>query len=203
MVYDAVDHAGLCYNADDARAAIHFYYSRAIKRRKRQKLPVGGKSAIADKIMAMRDDNRVPIPRSWNLQLVKITGADGCNRSLDERRSSLDASKVVGGKLQNRKTTTLKVLLVTQILVRRDEQVELALGQPEQVAVPDAAPTALLRRRALATRKKSVHRPWYAFIQQNSHAAEERSSADSELSRTRRAISRVTDGKHSRNSSSV
>ena len=45
-----------------------------------------------------------------------------------------------------------------------------------------------------------VHRPRRAFVQEDSHVAGE-SNACPERSNTRQAKSRVTDGKHSRNSS--
>ncbi len=52
-------------------------------------------------------------------------------------------------------------------------------------------------------RQEGVHRPRYAFVQENSHAEVGVNNADSDRSSTRTTIGRVTDGKHSRNSSSV
>ena len=49
-------------------------------------------------------------------------------------------------------------------------------------------------------RKKYMHRPRHALVQQDSHAARR---ADSDRANIRQAISRVTDGKQSRNSSNV
>jgi|GEM_PF-2469883 len=48
--------------------------------------------------------------------------------------------------------------------------------------------------------KGFVHRPRHTLIQEDVHAAAV-SNADSDWSRMRRAVSRVTEGKHSRNSS--
>ncbi len=47
--------------------------------------------------------------------------------------------------------------------------------------------------------EKFVHRPGNALVQQDPHAAVGISNAVSDRSRMRRAISPVTEGKHSRN----
>jgi len=82
-------------------------------------------------------------------------------------------------------------------------QFAFRFSQTQEIAVLDAAPTALLGRQAHMTRKYFVHGPRDAFILQDFHAAAGVSRADSELSRTRQAMGRVTEGKHSRNSSKV
>lgn len=93
--------------------------------------------------------------------------------------------------------------MVADVLVGGEEQVKLRFGEAEQLPILDSAPPAPRHRHAFVTDKQLVDRPGDAFIQQDSHAEAGVSNATSEHSRTRQAISRVTDGKHSRNSSSV
>jgi hypothetical protein len=64
----------------------------------------------------------------------------------------------------------------------------------------NAAPATFLGGRAFVADQRLVHRPRHTLVQQNPHAL---SSADSQSSKRRPAISRVTDGKQSSNSSSV
>ena len=56
---------------------------------------------------------------------------------------------------------------------------------------------------AFVTGQQLAHRPRHALVQQDVHVGVGASKADSERSRSLQAISRVTDGKHSRNSSKV
>jgi len=72
----------------------------------------------------------------------------------------------------------------------------------EEAAIFDAAPAVLLGSGTVVAGQQPVHRPRHTLIPQDSHAATGSSKASSERSKIRRAISRVTDGKHSRNSSS-
>jgi hypothetical protein len=74
-------------------------------------------------------------------------------------------------------------------------------GSAQQLPICDSTPTPVLRSYALVARKNLIQRPGHALVQKNLHAGASR--ALSERSKTRQAISRVTDGKHSRNSSSV
>src|SRR5213596_1239725 len=67
----------------------------------------------------------------------------------------------------------------------------------------ESAPANPLWGLALVAGQDSAHRPRDALVQQDFHALAGASSAASERSRTRRAMSRVTEGKHSRKSSRV
>lgn len=104
----------------------------------------------------------------------------------------------VGRHLENRELSGRQVLLVAQILVRGDEEIVFLFGQTQKVAVFKPAPTATLRTRANVADKVFGQRPRDTLVEDNPHAAR---SAASESSRTWQAISLVTDGKHSRNSS--
>src|ERR1017187_6786160 len=139
----------------------------------------------------------------WDFQLMKLARMHGRNCGLNKLRRRLDATIIIGRKFQNGNLPASEILLVTNVLVGRDEQVEFVFRQPEQIAVLDPAPAALLGGGTFMAGKKFAHRPGDAFVQKNFHSATGVSSADSELSRTRQAIARVTDGKHSRNSSRV
>jgi hypothetical protein len=80
-------------------------------------------------------------------------------------------------------------LLVTHVLIRRNEDVKLRFRATKQLTVFDAAPTALLNRYAIVANENFVNRPRDAFMQQNPHWAAGERSANSERSKTRRAIS--------------
>jgi hypothetical protein len=113
----------------------------------------------------------------------------------------LDATQVVAGKFEDGDTSSGQVLLITDILIRRDEQIELSLSLLEEVSVFETAPTLALSRGALVPGKKLVERPGDTLVQQNPHGAEA-NTAFCESSSSLVAASRETDGKHSRNSSS-
>ena len=140
-------------------------------------------------------------PHSRDFEAQEIACFDASHRSLDFSGCGEDAAKVVAGKLDDRDAASGEVLLVADVLVGRDEQVEFRFRQPQEITVLDSAPAALRRRGSGVACEQPVHRPWHTFVQQDVHAGA--SSADSERSRTAQAIARVTDGKHSINSSSV
>lgn len=137
---------------------------------------------------------------SGNLQPSKVARFDPSDFSLDGYADGKDAAEVVGCEFDDCNPATEEVLLITDILVGSDEQIELDFGLPEQIAVLDSSPALFLRSSAIMAGKKPAHRPRHALVQQDLHAAAA-SSADSERSRTWQAISRVTEGKHSMNSS--
>jgi hypothetical protein len=93
--------------------------------------------------------------------------------------------------------------LILDILVRGYEEVEFPFGKAKQIAIGNTAPPSPLRRLTLMIRKEFMQRPRDTFVEEDFQAAVGETNAASDRSRTRRAISRVTDGKHSRNSSSV
>lgn len=112
-----------------------------------------------------------------------------------------NAPKVIRVEFENGDLPTLEVLLVANVLIAGDEEVEFCLRFLNQFSVFYSMPTAFLGGSASMTHENFVHRPWDALVQKDSHAVAKR--ADSERSNTDTAISRVTVGKHSRNSSSV
>jgi hypothetical protein len=126
----------------------------------------------------------------------------GINRRTDQRGGGLNAAQVVGGEFENCNVKTGQVLLIAHVLVRSNEKLELAFRPTKQFSMLDSAPTTFLGRSTLVTGEEFVHRSGNALVQQDSHAAVGISSAVSERSKMWRAISHVTEGKHSRNSSS-
>jgi hypothetical protein len=120
---------------------------------------------------------------------------------LNEIGGRHDSSQVIGGNFEDGDPPISEVLLVADILIAGDEQVEFQLRLSNQVSILDRVPTALLGGGARVPEQQLVHRPRDALVQKDSHAVANR--ADSERSNTPTAISRVTVGKHSRNSSSV
>ena len=139
--------------------------------------------------------------RSRYFEVPEITSLDAGHHGLNFSRCREDASEVIGGKLDDRDAASGEVLLLADVLVGRDEKVELRFRQPEEVAALDFSPAPFLRRGAGVTGEQRVHWPRHVFVLQDVHAGA--SSADSERSKTAQAMARVTDGKHSRNSSSV
>ncbi len=123
----------------------------------------------------------------------------GLNRRTDQGDGGLNAAQVVGGEFENGYAKTSQVLLIAHVLVRSNEKLELAFRPTKQFSILDSAPTTFLGRSTLVAREEFVHRPGNALVQQDSHAAVGISSAVSDRSRMRRAISHVTEGKHSRN----
>jgi hypothetical protein len=120
---------------------------------------------------------------------------------LNQNRSSLDAPEFVRGKLKDRDAAAREILLVAQVLIRCEEQIELAFSQFEQPSIFDSAPALLLRGATFVADEQPVHGPRHTLIEQNLHADTGSSRADSEHSKIWHAIARVTDGKHSKNSS--
>lgn len=121
---------------------------------------------------------------------------------LEEFGCGLEQSKLVGRLFQNGDASAGDVPLIGKILVRGKEKIELSFGEGEEFAVLDALPTHLLRGAAVMSGERLVERPWHTLIEKNSHAARPRIAAR-DCSSIRTAISRVTVGKHPRNSSIV
>lgn len=132
--------------------------------------------------------------------MPQVAGLDCVDRCLNRARGGLDAMKVVRRKLDNRDLASGEILLVANVLVGRDKEIAFALDQPEELTVFDAAPPTLLRSGAIVANENLVHRPGHTLVEEDIHVA---TSDASERSRRRQAISRVTEGKHSMNSSSV
>jgi len=126
----------------------------------------------------------------------------GVNRRADQCGGGLDSPQVVGREFEDGNAKTSQVLLIAHVLVRSNEKLELAFRPTKQFSILDSAPTAFLGGSTLVAREEFVHRPGNALVQQDSHAAVGISSAVSDRSRMWRAISLVTEGKHSRNCSS-
>ena len=103
------------------------------------------------------------------------------NRLLNQRGGRLNPSEFICRKLQNRYRPSLKVLLVSQILIGCHEQVKFPLRQTKQLAILDATPTTLLYVTAFVMGHKSAHRPRNTLVKKNSH---EVSSAASDCSKT-------------------
>jgi hypothetical protein len=91
--------------------------------------------------------------------------------------------------------------LISNVLIRGDKKLKTFFGEAEQLSICNAAPATLLRCFAFVFNEQHVDGPGDALVQKNSHTVGD-SKADSDRSKTRQAITRVTDGKHSRNSSS-
>ena len=87
------------------------------------------------------------------------------------------------------------------VLIGRNEKIELAAANCISAPFLITLPAAFLNAGTLMCGEQMPHGPRDALVQQDSHTGA--SSIASERSKTRRAISRLTDGKHSRNSSNV
>jgi len=135
--------------------------------------------------------------------LAELTWLYRFNGGLQQGSGSENSTQIVRRKFEDRNPTSTKVLLVTDTLIGSNEKVEPAFCQTEEFAVLDAFPTTIAYRYTFVAGKNVAH--WYgqAFVQQDSHPYDLDNKAISDRSKTRQAISRVTDGKQARNSSSV
>ena len=138
--------------------------------------------------------------RSGNLQLDELALTHTDDGSDNFVLGSKDPAQVVGRKDKNRKAASHQILLIPEVLIGRDEQIELTLRQPNQISILHPTPPSLLGGGALVASEQTAHRPRNTLIQKDPHAFRR---ADSDRSRSWQAIWRVTDGKHSRNSSNV
>jgi hypothetical protein len=136
-----------------------------------------------------------------NIQPSKLARLKQRERSLDEAHACDDPAELVCGKQKNGDATASEILLVSQTLIRRDEEIELCFSEAQQFAVLDTVPTATLHRLAIMPGQVLCQGPRDAFIEPDRHGAAGESRADSDRSNKRQAISRVTVGKHSRYSS--
>src|SRR5881394_2659869 len=110
-----------------------------------------------------------------------------------------DTAKIIRRKFQNGNARPEEILLVANVLIGGDKEIELVNSQRQQCAVLCSSPPSSLNAGAIVSAEEMAHGPRDSFVQSDPHAGA--SSTASERSRTRHAISRVTDGKHSRNSS--
>ena len=122
---------------------------------------------------------------------------------LQQGSGSEDSTQIIRRKFQDRNPSTTEVLLITDTLIGGEEEIELAFRQSQEFAVLDTFPTTIAYGYTLVASKTVTHGYRQAFVQQNAHPYDLESKAVSDRSKTLQAISRVTDGKQERNSSSV
>jgi len=60
----------------------------------------------------------------------EIRAAALLQRWIESKRRALNAAMVIGGKFENGDLPASEILLVTDVLVGRDEQIEFLFGQP-------------------------------------------------------------------------
>src|SRR5215213_1545911 len=137
-----------------------------------------------------------------NFQPQKRTRSGRVDRLPEQLRRVDEPAQFVRGKLQDCDPTSREILLISKVLIRGEEQIEAVLRQLEQLSILDALPAHLLSGPTYVRGKVRVQRPRHAFVEKNSHAAK-CSRASRDCSSIRRAMERVTVGKHCRNSSSV
>ena len=75
---------------------------------------------------------------------MEVIRLDILNRILKECAGCLDTMKVISREFENRNAAACEILLVTDILIRRDEKIEFALCTSKQVAVLDPTPSFAL-----------------------------------------------------------
>ena len=140
---------------------------------------------------------------SRDFEPPKFPMLDRGNRRSNQGCRRLNPPIVVRGKFKNGDLPSREILLIAHVLIRRDEYVEFSFCTTKEVSILEASPAAPLRRLASMSGEELVHGPWNALVQKDFHDIAGANSANSDVSKTRRANSRVTDGKHSRNSSRV
>lgn len=140
---------------------------------------------------------------SWNGDQSHFSGAGRVDGPGDRRRRGAEASQVIGREHDHPDAPSGEILLIRKILVGREKEVEFGFGRCEESPVSLSGPPPLPDGRACVAAKSVVDRPRNALVEQDPHAGGTDNSAARDVSRTRRASSRETEGKHSRNSSSV
>jgi hypothetical protein len=76
-------------------------------------------------------------------------------------------------------------------------------SESQQFTIFNALPAAIARRYAFVAGEASTNRYGQAFVQEDSHAYDFDNKANSDRSKIRQTMSRVTEGKQVRNSWSV
>jgi hypothetical protein len=109
-----------------------------------------------------------------------------------------DRCPVVGRQFKDRDFPVRQVLLVAKVLVGCHKEIVFLFSKSEQITILETSPSTALRTGACMAVKMLGQWPWNTLVENDPHAA---SRAASERSRTLHAMSLVTDGKHSRNSS--
>jgi len=133
-----------------------------------------------------------------DIVLRELPRLHGLNTGHDFVDVQLNGRPVVGRQFENSNVSMRQILLVAKVLVGSDKHTVFILRDPEQVAILETSPPAALRTSASVSTKMFGQRPRNALVENDPHAA---SRAASERSKTRHAMSLVTDGKHSMNSS--
>ena len=134
------------------------------------------------------------------VQLDKIFRLECGNSFGNLRPFRADRWPVVGRQNQNRELPSNDVLLVFEVLIGRDERLELPFCFPEQIAVLQCAPAHLLCRANRVAPQEPAQRTGRACVEQDFHAAGWSVSFWA-YSSTATACTRVTSGKQSRYSS--
>jgi len=135
--------------------------------------------------------------------LPKFTRLYGFNGRLQQGSGSDNSTQIIRREFKNGDVALTEVLLITDILIGGDKKVEMSFCKTQQFTVFDAFPTTIACRYALMFSKDIAHWYWKAFVQQDPHPFYVDNNAVSERSNIRQAMSRLTDGKQARNSSSV
>lgn len=73
--------------------------------------------------------------------MLEVIRLDFLDRFLKECASCLDTMNIISREFEDRNASVREVLLVTNILIRRDEKIEFALCTSKQVAVLNSTPS--------------------------------------------------------------
>jgi hypothetical protein len=103
-----------------------------------------GKESDARRPRNRADDENYSSAGISKTQPHIVSGLNGIYCSRDAVSHRVEQRKTVGGEFQDRDRALAKVLLVTEVLIRRDKQVEQAVQASEQGAVESARQSLLL-----------------------------------------------------------
>ena len=130
-----------------------------------------------------------------------LTRFDCRNFRLNHGGCHADTAKIISRAVPRQQSWNGEDSVDNECSVGRDTRIELLRSQRQSFAVPYAVHPCSDLDAVVPGEPACRAGPWDALVQQDSHAGA--SNTASERSKTCRAISRVTDGKHSRNSSKL
>ena len=113
------------------------------------------------------------------------------HRSDHPRQGLLQARPARGGKDHDGQVAVVEVLLVLEVLVRRDEHLKpCRLGRGDEFAILQAGPAALVRCFYNMTGKRMAQWGWRALVKKNKHSRHRQSAARGMLQHGSRLLDR-------------
>jgi hypothetical protein len=101
-----------------------------------------------------------------------LTSSDSFNRRTDFGKMTLESRAVIGPEFQNGYVAAGHVLLVSHIPICHNYEVEtLLFGSIQQFSIAQSTPIRRCRGMDVMARKCPADLHWYAFVEEDLHAA--------------------------------